>query len=52
LLEYGIAAAYVKSEHGNAGERVKVKIRDRMVDGEIVKFPFYDSTKYGYARKT
>ena len=52
LLEYGIAVAYVKSEHGNAGEGVEVKIRDRMVDGEIVKFPFYDSTKYGYARKT
>lgn len=52
LLEYGIAAAYVTSEHANAGEKVKVKIRERMVDGEIVKFPFYDSTKYGYARKT
>ena len=52
LLEYGIAAAYVTGEHANAGERVKVKIRERMVEGEIVKFPFYDSTKYGYARKT
>jgi aminomethyltransferase len=52
LLEYGIAEAYVTSEHASAGERVKVKIRERMVDGEIVKFPFYDSTKYGYSRKT
>jgi aminomethyltransferase len=52
LLECGIAMAYVSSEHATAGDRVKVKIRDRMVDGEIVKFPFYDSTRYGYARKT
>lgn len=52
LLEYGIAVAYVTSEHADAGEKVKVKMRGRLVDGEIVKFPFYDSTKYGYARKT
>ena len=52
LLEYGIAVAYVTSDHANAGERVKVKVRERMVEGEIVKFPFYDSTRYGYARKT
>ena len=52
LLQYGIAMAYVASENATAGERVKVKIRDRLVEGEIVKFPFYDSTNYGYARKT
>lgn len=51
LLEYGIAMAYVTSENANAGQHIKVKIRERMVEGEIVKFPFYDSTKYGYARK-
>jgi aminomethyltransferase len=51
LLEYGIAIAYVASEHANTGDKVKVKIRGKMVDGEIVKFPFYDSTKYGYVRK-
>jgi aminomethyltransferase len=52
LLEYGIAMAYVTSEHATAGERVEVKIRDKRVEGEIVKFPFYDSTRYGYTRKT
>jgi glycine cleavage system T protein len=51
LLEYGIAMAHITSENANAGQHVKVKIRERMVEGEIVKFPFYDSTKYGYARK-
>jgi len=52
LLEYGIAMAYVPSEHANTGDKIKVKIRDKMVDGEMVKFPFYDSTRYGYARKS
>jgi glycine cleavage system T protein len=51
LLERGIAMAYVTSENANAGDKVKVKIREKMVDGEMVKFPFYDSTRYGYARK-
>ena len=52
LLEYGIAMAYVASEYANVGDKVQVKIRERMVDGEMVKFPFYDSTRYGYTRKT
>ena len=52
LLEYGIAMAYIANEYANVGERVKIKIRQKMVEGEIVKFPFYDSTRYGYARKT
>jgi len=51
LLEYGIAMAYVASENANVGNNVKVKIREKIIDGEMVKFPFYDSTRYGYARK-
>jgi aminomethyltransferase len=51
LLEYGIAMAYVASENANVGNKVKVKIREKMADGEIVKFPFYDSLKYGSTRK-
>ena len=52
ILECGIAMAYVSTEHAKTGETVAVKIRDRLVDGEIVRFPFYDPTKYGYRRKT
>jgi len=52
LLNRGIAMAYVTSESASAGQRVNVKIRERLVEGEIVKFPFYDSTVYGYGRKT
>jgi aminomethyltransferase len=52
LLRYGIAHAYVATEHANAGDHINVKIRGKTTEGEIVKFPFYDPTKYGYARKT
>jgi len=52
ILKCGIAMAYVSIEHMKTGETVAVKIRDRLIDGEIVNFPFYDPSKYGYRRKT
>lgn len=51
LLKYGIAMAYVKTEHAVRGETVNVKIRDKKAKAEIVKFPFYDPRQYGYARE-
>ena len=41
LLKLGIAMAYVSVEHAAEGEAVEVKIRDKLVKGEIVKLPFY-----------
>ncbi len=52
ILECGIAMAYVSTEHATTGETVAVKIRGKLVNGEIVRFPFYDTTKYGHRRKT
>lgn len=52
IIKYGIAMAYVSTEHAKTGETVAVRIRDRLIDGEIVRLPFYDPTKYGYRRKT
>ena len=52
ILKRGIAMAYVPIEHATEGEEVVVKIRDKFVKGKIVKFPFYDPTRYGYQRKT
>jgi aminomethyltransferase len=52
LLNHGVAMAYVTSENSSAGQHIKLKIRGRLAEGEIVKFPFYDSTRYGYGRKT
>jgi len=52
LLECGIAMAYVGIEHATEGETVMVKVReDKLLKAEIVKFPLYDPTKYGYARQ-
>ena len=51
LLECGIAMAYVGIEHATEGETVTVKVRDKTLTAEIVKFPLYDQTKYGYTRQ-
>ena len=51
ILKCGIAMAYIPTEYAIEGEEVLVKIRDKSMKGKIVKFPFYDPTKYGYQRK-
>jgi len=52
LLKCGIGMAYIQISQAQEGNVVNVKIRDRMVKGKIVSFPFYDAEKYGYKRKT
>jgi len=51
LLECGIAMAYIGIEHAVEGQTVMVKIRDKPLKAEIVRFPFYDPTKYGHMRQ-
>jgi len=51
LLECGIAMAYVSIEHATEGGIVMVKVRDKTLKAEIVKFPLYDPTRYGYMRQ-
>ena len=41
LLKVGIAMAYLPIEYSKEGTEVKVKIRERLVDGMVVKLPFY-----------
>jgi len=50
ILEKGIAVAYVQIEHATEGNKVAIKIRDKLAEAQIVKFPLYDTSKYGYAR--
>jgi glycine cleavage system aminomethyltransferase T len=45
ILERGTAIAYVSAEHAKTGETLAVKIRDKLVSGEIVRFLFYYPTK-------
>jgi len=51
VLKQGIAMAYVSIEHATEGNRVAVKIRDRLSEAQVVKFPFYDPAKYGHGRQ-
>lgn len=52
LLKCGIAMAYVSKEYAVDGEIVMVRIRDKIVKAEIVRFPFYDVKKYGFRRES
>lgn len=52
LLKCGIGIAYIQISQAQEGDIVNVKIRDKLARGKIVGFPFYDTEKYGYKRKT
>lgn len=50
-LDKGIAMGYVPPEYSKLGTPVRIKIRDRLLKGKIVKFhPFYDESRYGWKR--
>ncbi|NIO37960.1 glycine cleavage system aminomethyltransferase GcvT [Candidatus Bathyarchaeota archaeon] len=51
LLKSGIGMAYIRADEAKKGNLVRVEIRNRLVEGEIVSFPFYDTGKYGFRRK-
>lgn len=50
LLKIGIAMGYVKPQYDEINREVEVLIRDRRVKAKIVKWPFYDESKYGRGR--
>jgi len=47
----GIAMGYVEDKATHEGDIIEVRIRERFEKGAIVKPPFYDPCKFGYARK-
>jgi aminomethyltransferase len=50
-LDRGIAMGYVPPEYSKLETPVRIKIRDRLLRGKIVKFhPFYDESRYGWRR--
>jgi len=51
ILEKGIGLGLVSSEYAQTGEVVQINIKGKLVDAKIVKWPFYDTEKYGYTRK-
>jgi aminomethyltransferase len=50
LINTGIAMGYITSNIATEGTSLAVEIRDRLEDAKVVKPPFYDRTKFGYAR--
>ena len=50
LLKVGIAMGYSPPDL-KAGDQVKVEIHGKSRSAEVVSWPFYDRTKYGYSRE-
>jgi len=51
ILEKGIGLGLVSSEHAQINEIVQINIKGKLIDAKLVKWPFYDTNKYGYTRK-
>ena len=51
-LNTGVAMGYVEKTAAQEGTELDVRIRDRTEKTKVVKPPFYDTTRYGYSRKT
>lgn len=49
-LETGICMGYVPKEHSKRGSILQIDIRGRTVNAEVVRFPFYDTSRYGWMR--
>ena len=47
----GIAMGYVEDKVTHEGDIIEVRIRERFEKGRLVKPPFYDPSRFGYARK-
>ncbi len=50
ILEVGICMGYVPKEYSKQGTILQVNVRGKSVDTEVVKFPFYDTSRYGWTR--
>ncbi|MEM3985484.1 MAG: glycine cleavage system aminomethyltransferase GcvT [Candidatus Methanomethylicia archaeon] len=50
LLKVGIGMGYIKPQYDEVNREIEVLIRERRVKAKIVKWPFYDESKYGRGR--
>jgi glycine cleavage system T protein (aminomethyltransferase) len=50
ILKRGIALCRVVMAGSEAGSTVKVRVRDSLEEGRLVKPPFYDEASYGWRR--
>jgi aminomethyltransferase len=52
LLNLGIGMGYVQAPYAQEGNTVGIRIRNKTASGRIAGFPFYNTEKYGFKRKT
>ena len=52
ILNTGVAMGYTQQPNAQDEAPVQVRIRDRYEPARITKPPFYDTTKFGYLRKS
>ena len=50
-LNCGIGMGYVPREYTIEGEKLGIMVRGKRLDSVVVKFPFYETDKYGWQRK-
>ncbi len=51
LLNTGIGMGYILPEFSTENRVVQFQVRNKLHEGQIKKYPLYDSTKYGKSRK-
>jgi aminomethyltransferase len=51
-LNCGIGMGYVPHEYANEGQTLRIMVRGKRLDSVVSKFPFYDTDKYGWQRKS
>jgi len=52
LLNTGIAMGYVEKVCGQEGFELEIQVRGRPEKARVIKPPFYDTSQYGYLRKS
>ena len=46
VLKKNISMGYVRREHAKVGTKVKLEVRNKLVDGVVVKMPFVPTQYY------
>ncbi len=49
-VKTGICMGYVPKDSSKRSTILQVEIRGKLIDAEVVRFPFYDTTQYGWMR--
>ncbi len=50
ILQRGIAIGYVPTEYSGESMVLGIRVREKILEAEVMKFPFFDTEKYGRTR--